>query len=321
MEYQNVIRYQDVVGQPKISSVKGDGQIRPVQERAAQGILTLCACFAVLTVIAITGYMLQSGLPALQKIGLHGLLLETRWQPTAQVPRFGILYVVMTSVIGTAAAILLGVPIGVLTAVFLAETAPKGLAGATRAAVELLAGIPSVIYGLLGVMLLNPLMYQLEQYLFRDSETHQFTGGANLLSAVLVLAIMILPTVITVSESALRAVPDSLRWASYALGADKMQTIFQTVLPAARSGIVTAVILGTGRAIGEAMAISLVSGSSVNAPFPFCSVRFLTTAIVSEMGYASGLHREVLFAIALILFAFIMLIDLALARFLKKERK
>lgn len=321
MEYQNIIPYQNIVNAQRISSVKGSSRSRSIQERIAQALLTLCGCFAVLTVIAITGYMLQSGLPAIQKVGLGELLLHSKWQPAGETPHFGILYIVLTSVIGTAAAILLGVPIGVLTAVFLAECAPARLAGAVGTAVELLAGIPSVIYGLLGVMLLNPLMYQIEQYLFRDSETHQFTGGANLLSAALVLAVMILPTVITVSEAALRAVPDSLRFASYALGAAKMQTIFRILLPAARSGIATAVILGTGRAIGEAMAISLVSGSSVNAPLPFCSVRFLTTAIVSEMGYASGLHREVLFAIALILFTFIMLINIVLSGLLKKERE
>lgn len=216
---------------------------------------------------------------------------------------------------------LLGVPVGVLTAVFLAEVAPKRLAGVVKPAIELLAGIPSVIYGLLGLMILNPVMYRLEQYVFKDSQTHQFTGGANLISAVLVLAVMILPTVINISESAIRAVPAHLKSASLAVGASHIQTIFKVILPAAKSGIITAVILGVGRAIGEAMAISLVSGSSVNFPLPFNSVRFLTTAIVSEMGYASGLHRQVLFTIGLVLFAFIMLINLSLTRMLKKEEE
>ena len=210
------------------------------------------------------------------------------------------------------------VPIGVMTAVFLAEVAPPRLAGIVRPAVELLAGIPSVIYGLLGILILNPLMYKLELKIFEGSTTHQFTGGANLISAVLVLALMILPTVINISESALRSVPKELRSASLALGATKIQTIFQVVLPAAKSGIITAIVLGTGRAIGEAMAISLVSGSSVNFPLPFNSVRFLTTAIVSEMSYSAGLHKQVLFTIGLVLFAFIMIINISLTRLLKK---
>ena len=225
---------------------------------------------------------------------------------------------ILTSIAGTALAILIGVPIGVMTAVFLAEVAPPRLAGIVRPAVELLAGIPSVIYGLLGILILNPLMYKLELKIFEGSTTHQFTGGANLISAVLVLALMILPTVINISESALRSVPKELRSASLALGATKIQTIFQVVLPAAKSGIITAIVLGTGRAIGEAMAISLVSGSSGNFPLPFNSVRFLTTAIVSEMSYSAGLHKQVLFTIGLVLFAFIMIINISLTRLLKK---
>lgn len=176
----------------------------------------------------------------------------------------------------------------------------------------------SVVYGLLGIYLLNPLMYKLELELFKDSTGHQFTGGANLLSAVIVLAIMILPTVINISEAALRAVPAGMKAASLALGASHMQTIFRMMIPAAKSGIVTAVVLGVGRAIGEAMAITLVSGSSVNIPLPFNSVRFLTTAIVSEMGYAQGTHRQVLFTIGLVLFAFIMVINVCLGKILKK---
>ena len=182
-----------------------------------------------------------------------------------------------------------------------------------KPAVELLAGIPSVIYGLLGIYLLNPLMYRLELVLFRDSKTHQFTGGSNLLSAVLVLAIMILPTVINISQTAIESVRKDIR----ALGASKVQTIFRAVLPAAKSGIVTAVVLGVGRAVGEAMAVTLVSGSSVNLPLPFNSVRFLTTAIVSEMGYSQGTHRQMLFTIGLVLFVFIMLINVVLNRILK----
>lgn len=299
-------------------SIRSHHGSKPGSEKAAQVIFTSCGFFAVLAVASIAIYMLISGAPALFKVGIPNLLFGTVWRPDAVNASFGILYVILTSIVGTAMAILIGVPIGVLTAVFLAEVAPKRLANAIRPAVELLAGIPSVIYGLLGILILNPLMYRLELRIFKGSETHQFTGGANLISAVLVLALMILPTVINISESALRSVPGHLKSASLALGATRIQTIFRVLIPAARSGIITAIVLGTGRAIGEAMAISLVSGSSVNLPLPFSSVRFLTTAIVSEMGYASGLHREVLFTIGLVLFAFIMIINVSLTRILKK---
>ena len=302
-------------------SIRSHHGSKSAVEKAAQVIFTVCGFFAVLAVASITLYMLISGTPALFKVGIGAILFHTVWQPTAAEPSFGILYVILTSIVGTFLAILIGVPIGVMTAVFLAEVAPPRLCGMVRPAVELLAGIPSVIYGLLGILILNPLMYKLELILFKGSETHQFTGGANLISAVLVLALMILPTVINISESSLRAVPAHLKSASLALGATKIQTIFHVIVPAARSGIITAVVLGTGRAIGEAMAISLVSGSSVNIPFPFNSVRFLTTAIVSEMGYASGLHRQVLFTIGLVLFAFIMFINISLTRILKKGDK
>lgn len=287
-------------------------------EKTAQGIFTLCAFIAILAVISITVYMIINGMPALFSVGIKEILFGTVWKPAAEDPSFGILYVILTSIVGTTLAVLLGVPIGLLTAVFLAETAPRKLATLVKPAVELLAGIPSVIYGLLGLMVLNPLMYKLEMAIFKGSDTHQFTGGANLLSAVIVLAVMILPTVINISESAIRAVPPQLKSASLALGASHVQTIFKVILPAAKSGIITAIVLGVGRAIGEAMAITLVSGSSVNMPLPFNSVRFLTTAIVSEMGYAAGLHRQVLFTIGLVLFVFIMVINITLSRILKK---
>ncbi len=287
-------------------------------EKTAQGIFTLCAFLAVLAAASITVYMIINGTPALFHVGIKEIIFGSIWKPAAADPSYGILYVILTSVIGTTLAVLLGVPIGLLTAIFLAETAPEKLSGIVKPAVELLAGIPSVIYGLLGLMVLNPLMYKLELAIFKGSDTHQFTGGANLLSAVLVLAIMILPTVINISESAIRAVPVQLKSASLALGASHIQTIFKVMIPAAKSGIITAIVLGVGRAIGEAMAITLVSGSSVNFPLPFHSVRFLTTAIVSEMGYASGTHRQVLFTIGLVLFVFIMIINIALNRILKK---
>ncbi len=299
-------------------SVMHSSKSRGTAEGIAQIIFTVCALFAILAVVAITIYMLIGGTPALLQVGIQEILFGTVWKPTAAEPEYGILYVVLTSIAGTALAILIGVPIGILSAVFLAEVAPKKLAMAVKPAVELLAGIPSVIYGLLGIYLLNPLMYKLELFVFRDSAKHQFTGGANLLSAVLVLAVMILPTVINISETSLRAVPVHIKSASLALGATHIQTVFRAILPAARSGVVTAVVLGTGRAIGEAMAISLVSGSSVNPPLPFNSVRFLTTAIVSEMGYAQGTHRQVLFTIGLVLFVFIMIINITLNKILKK---
>ena len=303
-----------------MNSIIGNKKARSVVEQTAEIIFTICAFFAVLAVISITVYMFLNGTPALTKVGLTEILFSTVWKPTAADPSYGILYVILTSIVGTTLAILLGVPIGVLTAVFLAETAPKPLSKIVRPAIELLAGIPSVIYGLLGILLLCPAMYKLEQKIFAGSATHQFTGGANLISAVLVLAIMILPTVIN-SESALRSVPASLKAASLGLGASRIQTIFRVTIPAAKSGIATAIVLGVGRAIGEAMAISLVSGSSVNAPLPFHSVRFLTTAIVAEMGYAADLHRQVLFTIGLVLFVFIMIINMTLNKILKGEKE
>ena len=308
-------------------SVRSHHGSKSTVERAAEAIFTACGFFAVLAVASITLYMIFSGTSALFKVGILDILFGTLWQPAAATPSFGILYVILTSIVGTFLAILIGVPVGVMTAVFLAEVAPKKLANVVRPAVELLAGIPSVIYGLLGILILNPLMYKMELAVFKGSSTHQYTGGANLISAVLVLALMILPTVINISESALRAVPGHLKSASLALGATKIQTIFQVILPAAKSGILAGMVLGigrvlgTGRAIGEAMAITLVSGSSVNFPLPFNSVRFLTTAIVAEMGYASGLHREVLFTIGLVLFAFIMIINIGLNSILKKGEK
>lgn len=303
-------------------SIQANRKNKSIVEHTAQIIFTVCAFFAVLAVVSITLYMIISGTPALFQVGITDILFGTRWQPTAKTaPGFGILFVILTSLIGTSLAILLGVPVGILTSVFLAEVAPKRMAQIVKPAVELLAGIPSVVYGLLGIYIVNPLMYKVELLLFKDSATHQFTGGSNLLSAIIVLAIMILPTVINISESSLKAVPTHLKSASLALGASRVQTIFKVLLPAAKSGIITAIVLGVGRAIGEAMAISLVAGSSVNFPLPFNSVRFLTTAIVSEMAYSSGLHRQVLFTIGLVLFVFIMLINIVLTKILKKGEK
>lgn len=287
-------------------------------ERLARALLLICAVVAIFAVCAITFYLFAKGLPALHRVGVGELLFGTIWKPTAAEPSFGIAYIILSSIVGTALSVLVGVPVGLLTAVFLTEVSGKRLSAIVQPAVELLAAIPSVIYGLLGMMLLNPVLYKLEKIIFAGSTTHQYTGGADLLAAVIVLAIMILPTVISVSASAIRAVPAQLRAASLALGGSKMQTIWGVTVPAAKSGILTGVVLGIGRALGEAMAINMVAGGSVNLPLPFNSVRFLTTQLVSEMGYAEGIHRQVLFTVGLVLYLFIMLVNLVLQR-LRRE--
>ena len=305
----------------RMVGLKHDSARKAAVEGAAQAVFTLCGCFSVFAVIFITLYMMVGGMPAVFKVGIKEILFRSVWEPVAAEPKYGILYIILTSVIGTGLAVMLGAPVGILTAVFLAEMAERRMAAVIRSGVELMAGIPSVVYGLLGNYLLNPLMYRLEQKIFAGSRTHQFTGGANLLSAVLVLAIMILPTIISVSETAIRAVSPDIKAASLALGASRTQTIFKSVLPAAKSGVVTAIVLAVGRAIGEAMAITLVSGNSVNLPLPFHSVRFLTSAVVTEMSYAQGTHRQMLFTIGLLLFLFIMIINMILNHVLKKGRE
>ena len=299
-------------------SIIQNKKVKNTVETIAEWIFKIFAVVAIVAVFSITLYMIIIGTPAFSKVGVADLLFETEWKPTAVTPSFGIFYVILTSIIGTVAALLVGVPIGLLTAVFLAEIADKKIAAVVQPAVELLAAIPSVIYGLVGVMILKPWMYELEKAIFAGSSEHQFTGGANLLSAIFVLAIMILPTVINISTSSIKAVQASLKSASLALGATKIQTIFKVVIPAAKSGIMTAIVLGLGRALGEAMAINMVAGGAVNLPLPFNSVRFLTTAIVTEMGYSEGLHRQVLFAIGLVLFAFILFTNLILTRLIKR---
>ncbi|MDO4961848.1 MAG: phosphate ABC transporter permease subunit PstC [Eubacteriales bacterium] len=287
---------------------------RNVSEDIAKAVFIICGIMAILAVCSITVYMIAKGAPALGEVGVFKLLFGTEWKPTAEDPSFGILYIILSSIVGTSLSVLIGVPVGLLTAVFLTEISNKKLAAIVGPAVELLAAIPSVIYGLLGLMLLNPAMYKLERIIFAGSKTHQFTGGSNLLSAIIVLAIMILPTVINVSASSIRAVGQDLRAASLALGASKIQTIFKVTIPAAKSGILTGVVLGIGRALGEAMAINMVAGGAVNIPLPFNSVRFLTTQLVSEMGYAEGTHRQVLFTVGLVLYIFIMAINLILMK-------
>lgn len=291
---------------------------RAAAEGAARAFFRCCGFGAVLGVALITLYMIVSGMPGLLHVGLKEFLLGSIWKPTAAEPEFGILYVILASVAGTGLAVLIGAPVGILTAVFLAETADRRVADIVRPMVELLACIPSVLYGLLGVCLLNPVMYKLELRIFAGSRTHRFTGGSNLLSAALVLAVMILPTVISLSEAAIRAVEPEIRSASLALGGSRVQTVFRAVLPAAKPGLVTAVVLGVGRALGEATAVTMVSGSSVNFPLPFQSVRFLTSAIVSEMGYSQGVHRQVLFTVGLVLFLFVLAVNLTLHRLLEK---
>lgn len=289
-----------------------------ISEKVAKVIFSIFAIVAIVAVCSITVYMIRLGTPALLEVGVLDLLFGTEWKPTAAEPAFGIFYVILTSILGTVMALLIGVPIGLLTAVFLAEVGNKKLVDIVQPAVELLAAVPSVIYGLLGIMIMKPFMYNLELMIYKDFPDHQFTGGANFLSAILVLAIMILPTVINISTSSIRAVQSAIKSASLALGATKIQTIFKVVLPAAKSGIMTAVVLGMGRALGEAMAIAMVAGGAVNLPLPFNSVRFLTTLIVGEMSYSSGLHREVLFTIGLVLFVFILFVNIFLTRIIKK---
>lgn len=293
--------------------------IKAIIEKTAKAMFFICAVLAVFAVCSITLYMIVKGTPALKEVGVFDLLFGSEWAPTAQNPSFGIAYIILSSVAGTAASVLIGVSVGIFTAVFLSEIANKTLGKIVGNAVELLAAIPSVIYGLIGMMVLNPLIYKLEKAIFAGDVTHKFTGGANMLSAVIVLSVMILPTTISVSTASLKAVPKSLRSASLALGATKIQTVFRVVIPSAKSGILTGAVLGIGRALGEAMAINMVAGGSVNLPLPFNSVRTLTTQIVSEMAYAEGLHRKVLFTVGLILYIFIMAVNLILLKFRKKE--
>ena len=261
--------------------------------------------------LLITVYLILSGLPAITKIGLGNFLFGMEWASTASDPKYGILPFILTSVYGTCGAILLGVPVGFLTAVFLSKMAPKKLRSVMESAVSLLAGIPSVVYGLVGMLVLVPGIRKL----------FHVPDGASLLAAMIVLAIMILPSIIKVSVNALDAVPKEYEDASLALGATPVETCFRVSAPAARSGIAAAVVLGVGRAIGEAMAVMMVSGNAPNMPSLFESVRFLTTAVASEMSYASGLQRQALFSIALVLYLFIMLINAALNFFLKRKKE
>ena len=282
-------------------------------ENIVHGIFLILGLITVGCVLLITVYLIISGIPAIKEIGLFNFLFGKEWASTAAEPKYGILPFILTSVYGTAGAILIGVPIGFFTAVYLSKVANKKVRAVIEAAVNLLAGIPSVVYGLVGMLVLVPAI----------REIFNVPDGASLLSAIIVLAIMILPNIIKVSITALDAVPKEYEDASLALGATPTETFFKVSVPAAKSGIAAAVVLGVGRAIGEAMAVMMVAGNVANMPSLFESVRFLTTAVASEMAYSSpgSLQRNALFSIALVLFLFIMLINATLNFFLKRDKE
>lgn len=288
-------------------------KVKRVLENAIHGWFLLMGLVTVGCVLLISVYLIISGIPAIREIGLVKFLFGKVWDSNAATPQFGILSFILTSVYGTAGAILLGVPVGFMTAVFLAKMAPPRLKAVVSSAVSLLAGIPSVVYGLVGMIVLVPLI----------RTTFSLGSGACLLAAILVLSIMVLPSIINVSETALRAVPREYEEASLALGATATETYFRVSLHAARSGVATAVVLGVGRAIGEAMAIIMVAGNVANMPGLFRSVRFLTTGIISGMSYApvGSLYQQALFSIGLVLFLFIMLINVFLNVFIKKRKE
>lgn len=285
---------------------------KKIFEDVIHGIFLLLGLVTVACVLLITVYLVIAGIPAIREIGLVKFLFGKEWASTAAEPKYGILPFILTSVYGTAGAILIGVPIGFFTAVWLAKVAKPRVRAIVEGAVSLLAGIPSVVYGLVGMLVLVPAIRKL----------FDIPDGASLLCAIIVLAIMILPSIVKVSLTALEAVPREYEDASLALGATPVETYFRVSVPAARSGIAAAVVLGVGRAIGEAMAVMMVSGNVPNMPDSlFQSVRFLTTAVASEMSYSSGLQRQALFSIALVLFLFIMLINATLNFFLKRDKE
>ena len=280
-------------------------------ESIIHGIFLVLGLVTVGCVLLITVYLVISGIPAIREIGLGRFLFGRVWASTAAQPQYGILPFILTSVYGTAGAMLIGVPVGFLTAVYLAKLAPRQIKAVLSAAISLLAGIPSVVYGLVGMLILVPGI----------RKVFSVPDGASLLAAMIVLAVMILPSIVKVSMTALEAVPREYEDASLALGATPVETYFRVSVPAAKSGIAAAVVLGVGRAIGEAMAVMMVSGNVPNMPKLFESVRFLTTAVASEMSYSSGMQRQALFSIALVLFLFIMLINALLNFFLKRSKE
>lgn len=280
-------------------------------ETIVHGVFLVLGLVTVGFVLLITVYLVLSGIPALRRIGFFRFLFGREWASTAAKPSYGILPFILTSVYGTAGAIFLGVPIGFMTAVYLAKLASRQVKAVMESAVSLLAGIPSVVYGLVGMIVLVPAVRRL----FR------LPDGASLFAAILVLAVMILPSILKVSITALEAVPKEYEDASLALGATPVETYFRISVPAAKSGIAAAIVLGVGRAVGEAMAVMMVAGNVANMPSLFGSVRFLTTAIASEMSYSAGLQRQALFSIALVLFLFLMLVNAELNFFLKRDRE
>ena len=280
-------------------------------ENLIHGIFLLLGLMTVASVLMITIYLVVAGIPAIREIGIFKFLFGKTWASTAAEPSFGILPFILTSIYGTAGAIVIGVPIGFFTAVYLSKIASEKVREYMSEAISLLAGIPSVVYGLVGMLVLVPGIRKL----------FHVPDGASLLAAMVILAIMILPSIIKVSITALDAVPKEYEEASLALGATPIETYFRVSVPAAKSGIATAVVLGVGRAIGEAMAVMMVSGNVPNMPSLFQSVRFLTTAVASEMAYSSGLQQQALFSIALVLFLFILMINVTLNFFLKKDVK
>ena len=285
---------------------------RKAFETIVHGIFLILGLITVGCVLLISVYLIVSGLPAIRRIGLVPFLFGKTWDSTGADPSFGILPFILTSVYGTAGALLLGVPIGFLTAVYLAKFAPPRVKSVLETAVSLLAGIPSVVYGLVGMLVLVPAI----------RAVFHVPDGSSLLAAILVLAVMILPSVVKVSATALEAVPREYEEGSLALGATPTETVFRVSVPAAKSGIAAAVVLGVGRAIGEAMAVMMVAGNVANMPSLFQSVRFLTTAVASEMSYSSpgSLQRQALFSIALVLFLFILLINATVNFFLKRDK-
>ena len=314
---ENAKEIQDVLFESRIEAINlahrkaPKHEWRNYTERMIHILFLMLGLITVGCVLLITVYLVISGIPAIREIGLIDFLFGKEWASTASEPKYGILPFILTSVYGTAGAILIGVPVGFMTAVYLSKLASPEVKSVMQSAVSLLAGIPSVVYGLMGMLVLVPGI----------RKVFDVPDGASLLAAIIVLAIMILPSIIKVSITALDAVPKDYEDASLALGATPEETWFRVSVPAAKSGIATAVVLGVGRAIGEAMAVMMVSGNVANMPGLFTSVRFLTTAVSSGMGYADGLYREALFSIALVLFLFIMLINATLNFFLKGEKK
>lgn len=276
-------------------------------------IFTACGFIAIAFVLVISIYLVVSGIPAISEIGLFDFLFGTEWDPANKTnPLYGILPIILTSILGTLGAIVIGVPIGLMCSVFLSKKSKGIVSGIMGSAVDLLAGIPSVVYGLVGMIYVVPFV----------RETFDVPGnhGANLLSAIIVLSVMILPSVISMSTTSIKAVPKEYEEASLALGANPTETIFKVTIPAAKSGILAAIVLGTGRAIGEAMAVMMVAGNVANMPNLFDSVMFLTTTVASGMGYSSGLYRQALFSVALVLFIFIMIINFLLNLFKRKGK-